>query len=168
MSDFLSHLDLDILEAEIVSEGDLEQYGVKGMKWGVRRSQAQLDRAAGRKQKRAARKKNRAKKMAKIKKPVKKGIKILSDVMKGVGLGVPMGSDAVLAITALYYGGGALYFGGHKLKDYVSNTVGKQSFNFAFKKTKQWVQTDPSRILNELQYIIPDADRVFDITDIKK
>jgi len=27
----------------------LEHYGVKGMKWGVRRSQAQLDRAAGRK-----------------------------------------------------------------------------------------------------------------------
>lgn len=28
---------------------DIEHYGVKGMKWGVRRSQASLDRAAGRK-----------------------------------------------------------------------------------------------------------------------
>ena len=59
MSDFLSHLDLDILEAEIVSEGDLEQYGVKGMKWGVRRSQAQLDRAAGRRPEGVSRKTNR-------------------------------------------------------------------------------------------------------------
>ena len=35
--------------SDISNTGDfLEQYGVKGMKWGVRRSQAQLDRAAGR------------------------------------------------------------------------------------------------------------------------
>jgi hypothetical protein len=32
----------------------LEHYGVKGMRWGVRRSQAELDRAAGRTSKRKA------------------------------------------------------------------------------------------------------------------
>lgn len=33
---------------EPMSDAVLQHYGVKGMKWGVRRSQAQLDRAAGR------------------------------------------------------------------------------------------------------------------------
>lgn len=35
-----------IVEATV---DDIEHYGVKGMKWGVRRSQSSLDRAAGRK-----------------------------------------------------------------------------------------------------------------------
>lgn len=34
---------------EPMSDAVLQHYGVKGMKWGVRRSQAQLDRKAGRK-----------------------------------------------------------------------------------------------------------------------
>lgn len=39
---------------------DVEHYGVKGMKWGVRRSQASLDRAAGRKVTRTKAKKSSA------------------------------------------------------------------------------------------------------------
>ena len=40
-------------------EDVLEHYGVKGMRWGVRRSQAELDRAAGRTQKREQKRKRR-------------------------------------------------------------------------------------------------------------
>lgn len=35
-------------KAEAVIERTLEHYGIKGMKWGVRRSQEELDRLAGR------------------------------------------------------------------------------------------------------------------------
>ena len=45
---------------EPISDIVLQHYGVKGMKWGVRRSQAQLDRAAGRKTARANNKKRRS------------------------------------------------------------------------------------------------------------
>ena len=38
----------------------LQHYGVKGMKWGVRRSQAQLDRNAGRKPSRRERRRSRS------------------------------------------------------------------------------------------------------------
>lgn len=44
----------------MIDEEFLQHYGVKGMKWGVRRSQAQLDRAAGRKTARANKKKRRS------------------------------------------------------------------------------------------------------------
>lgn len=44
----------------------LEHYGVKGMRWGVRRSQAQLDRAAGRKEEKT-KKQEEVKKQAKAK-----------------------------------------------------------------------------------------------------
>ena len=46
-------------QEQMTDEEFLQHYGVKGMKWGVRRSQAQLDRAAGR---RTARKTARANK----------------------------------------------------------------------------------------------------------
>ena len=164
MSDFLSHLGLDILEAEIVSEGDLEQYGVKGMKWGVRRSQAQLDRAAGRTQKRASRKKSRAKKAAKFKKSARKNLKTFSDVLKGVGLDLSIGAASVAAAAAA----GGTIRGLLALEKYISKNVRNQSYRSAFNETKQWVQTDPSRILNELAYILPNADQVFDITGLKK
>lgn len=44
-----------------LDEALLEHYGVKGMRWGVRRDQATLDRAAGRKTARAERKANKPK-----------------------------------------------------------------------------------------------------------
>lgn len=64
--------DVDLSQVDI---SFLEHYGVKGMKWGVRRSQAELDRAAGRKPSKATQSKPEAeyrKPKAKKPKPEKK------------------------------------------------------------------------------------------------
>lgn len=47
--DILKVIDTKLDINKLDKESELEHYGVKGMKWGVRRTQAQLDRAAGRK-----------------------------------------------------------------------------------------------------------------------
>ena len=69
---------------------DLQHYGVKGMRWGVRRSQAELDRAAGRTPRKSRKEKRADKKAASsssdaqaasaaLKKAKKNGVQSLSN-----------------------------------------------------------------------------------------
>lgn len=58
----------------------LEHHDVKGMRWGVRRSQSQLDRAAGRKaEKKEAKEKKRAERQTRTNTSTRKGTDSLSD-----------------------------------------------------------------------------------------
>ena len=67
----------------------LQHYGVKGMKWGVRRSQAQLDRAAGRSSKKSARKESRRKNKEQRKEQQAERSRSISKARKDLREGVP-------------------------------------------------------------------------------